>query len=94
MSKELQLDASGLIAVIIIVRLFPLQSRYIALQARLLRVQCLKAYYLSLLRLRFTAELFMLYAKWSKPLLHLHYLLLNRFIIHKFKKVRTIVRGI
>jgi hypothetical protein len=38
--------------------------------------------------------LFMLYAKWSKPLLHLHYLLLNRFIIHKFKKVRTIVRGI
>jgi hypothetical protein len=65
-----------------------LQGRYLTLKLLLLRVQCRKTCYLSLLRLKYAAKAVALYAKWSKPLLHLHYLLLNRFIVHKFQKAR------
>jgi hypothetical protein len=84
MNKEFPFYISGSTAVVIVIILFPSQSRYLALQALLLRVQCLKACYLGWLRLRYAAKLFMLYTKWSKLLLHLHYLLLYRFIVHKW----------
>ena len=61
-------------------------GRYIALKLLLLRVQVLKACYLVLLRLKYASALLVLYAKWSKPFLHLRYLLFKRFI-HKLRCV-------
>ena len=63
----------------------PLHLRYLALNLLLLRVKCLKACYLCALQTRYATQLIVLYAQWSKPLLHLRYLLLKRFIIHKLK---------
>ena len=60
-------------------------GRYLALKLLLLRVHVLQTYYLGLLRLKYALQLFMLYAKWWKPLLHLRYLLFKRFISHKLK---------
>ncbi|MGO8767093.1 MAG: hypothetical protein ACLQSR_18410 [Limisphaerales bacterium] len=64
----------------------PFHHRYLARKLLLFRMQCFKACYLALLRIQYVAQLVVLYAKWSKPLLHLHYLLLKRFIAHQVSK--------
>jgi len=87
MRSEILLNSLGFIAGILIV-ISPTQSLYFAQKILLFRVQCLKVCHLSLLRLKYSASLFILYAKWSKPLLHLRYLLLKRFIVHKWNRAK------